>query len=111
MTEPTALVHLVKVYYSDQDPELVDDPQYWLITWHLNEFNNLNFEVTDPTRGNEGDEPEDVAEGYLKWDGCLNITFDSHCFHFCGPEEKPIIGRLIEAIYNLGPEIKTWSLT
>lgn len=65
MTEPTALVHLVKVYYSDQDPELVDDPQYWLITWHLNEFNNLNFEVTDPTRGNEGDEPEDIAGGGL----------------------------------------------
>lgn len=49
-----------------------------------------------------------IAEGHLKWDGCLNIVFEDRSFHFCGPESEPLIGRILKAIYALGPKLDSW---
>ena len=101
--DPILVVRHVKVFYSGQSEESCDDPQHWLIAWHTVPC-NLHFEVTNV---NGREEPDVVADGYLKWDGCLNISF-RRSIHFCGPEEKPLMGRLVEAIYKLGPEMKEW---
>ena len=51
-----------------------------------------------------------VWEGGLKWDGCLNFwKRDSACAsHFCGPEKDPQLGRIMKAIYALGPKMERW---
>lgn len=52
-----------------------------------------------------------VAHGFLKWDGCLNIGFadtQERMFHFCGPEDDPLLGRIVKAIYALGPKMPHW---
>jgi hypothetical protein len=88
-----------------------DGASAWIITWDTTDT-ALNFKVVETiVDGIDGGSEisESRAEGYLKWDGCLNIDFDgSRCLHFCGPEEKPLLGRLVEAIYKLGPKMKSW---
>ena len=107
MTETSGTV---KVPYC-LDEEL-ESARHWLITWNTTEFTHfLSFEVTEAIHENNQDVQELIADGNLKWDGCLNILFAQRCLHFCGPEDAPLLGRLIEAIYQLGPKQQHWSLT
>ena len=50
-----------------------------------------------------------LLEGFLRWDGCLNLTVpDDSYWHFCGPEKDPVVGRVFKAIYALGPKMTRW---
>lgn len=43
---------------------------------------------------------ESFCDGYLKWDGCLNIRFcDGGYEHFCNELEAGIILKVIKHIY------------
>lgn len=47
-------------------------------------------------------------EGFLKWNGCLHL-YCSGYMHFCGPERDPKIGRIVKALYALGPKhVPNW---
>ena len=51
--------------------------------------------------------PERVcAQGTLKWDGCLDVSFER--LHFCGLEQAEELGELMRQIYALGPGIEHW---
>jgi hypothetical protein len=58
--------------------------------------------------------PEDAVpfmEGQLKWDGCCDLRFpgQDHCMlHFCGAEDGADLGRIMAAVYALGPEMEAW---
>lgn len=49
------------------------------------------------------------AHGYLKWNGCVNISFGDTYHHFCGPEKDPALGRIMRSIYSLGEQMENWS--
>lgn len=47
------------------------------------------------------------AHGDLRWDGCSNIAFDEQeraMLHSCGRDHAARLGRLLDAIYDLGRE-------
>lgn len=107
---PSETSGVVKVFYSEDCTREKD--RHWLITWNTTEStHSLSFKVTEAIHENNQDVQEMIADGNLKWDGCLNILFAQRCLHFCGPEDAPLLGRLIEVIYRLGPKQEHWSLT
>lgn len=98
-----------KVFSRTDDTE--EWSEHWLITWNTTKYtHSLSFEITE-IRPSESGAPDPVAEGDLKWDGCLNLMFAQRYLHFCGPEKKPMMGRLLEAIYALGPKQEHWDYT
>lgn len=104
MTEKSGTVRVP--WFEDHTEE---EDQHISISWTRDEH-NVNFKVFELYEERGEVKTNDVAEGYLKWDGCLNITFcgERNYFHFCGPEEDPLLGRIIKAIYSLGPKIPNW---
>ena len=100
-------------YYLDEDlDEDLESSRHWLITWNTTDYaHSLSFEITEAIHENNQETQERIADGNLKWDGCLNISFTQQCLHFCGPEDAPMLGRAVEAIYKLGPKQQHWSLT
>lgn len=50
------------------------------------------------------DEAEALIRGWIKWDGCCDLDIgegDSYQLHFCGHKNARIVGRAIDAIYDL----------
>ena len=45
----------------------------------------------------DGESLEQVASGYIKWDGCMEIELNQH---MCGFAEASSIGHAIEHIYD-----------
>lgn len=62
---------------------------------------------TDTT--NSLDMSEVMAEGSLKWDGCLNLKFNEY-MHFCNKEDAIKLTKIIERLYDEGAtRIEGWS--
>lgn len=52
--------------------------------------------------------PEEL-DGFLKWDGCLNIRHSEDGYmHFCGPEKEPLLAKALRAVYDLGSKMDAW---
>lgn len=80
------------------------------ISWKAYSF-YLEFVVHECKR-NRKLKIDDVAfSGSLRWDGCVNLSPADVPLHFCGPEKKPLLGRMMDAIYALGPKIPNWDHT
>jgi hypothetical protein len=50
------------------------------------------------------DEAQRVVEGYIKWDGCSDITFypdQGGNVHFCGEKSAKVIGELLRVTYQI----------
>lgn len=115
---------------SDYDKQTEHYEDFVLRWWFTEWTHKVDFEIIDAVSivvdGNNDDrwykyagDKEDwggdinkaelLLVGELKWDGCLNIDNAVDCMmHFCGPEEDPLLGRAIKAVYALGPKIRNW---
>jgi len=61
--------------------------------------------LSTPDHVTQLDEAQVFMEGYLKWDGCMNVNIDTEdeCMtHFCGRYDASKVGRMIDNIYTLG---------
>lgn len=66
--------------------------------YHRLEFVVYKIEGMDEEGGNHTLAPRPHAVGYVKFDGCMDITFDSD-LHFCGVEIARQHAQLLEEIY------------
>lgn len=84
----------------------------WRAGSHSLDFHAYDSVDVDPDWPAEG-AATSLLHGFLKWDGCVNIAQTSHqvMMHFCGPEEQPWLGRVLLAVYALGPQIPAWDQT
>jgi hypothetical protein len=58
----------------------------------------VNFRVIELSRWATS-QPAVVLEGYVKWDGCMDLTTAGH-FHLCDPRDATrIVAKLIQAAY------------
>lgn len=74
----------------------------------------LNFEaykIKSMTEFNGNDIPEELeeikaVEGYLKWDGCMEVKFQEGGYeHFCGLHIANQLGELFKEIYKKGSDL------
>jgi len=94
-------------FYPDEKASV--NARHWLITWNTTDSTHaLSFRVTEDIHENAREVQELIADGTLKWDGCLDILFAQRSLHFCGPEDAPMLGRLMGVLYGLGPEQEHW---
>jgi len=65
----------------------------------------------DDEDGDDGDDGfEPMLHGFIKWDGCINVSMGKSCMqHFCSLEETQDVGRAFAAVYALAAEkIPKW---
>lgn len=82
----------------------------YLVRFEVFEY-RIDFTLWDRYSADESEEDrEQFGDGHLKWDGCCNLHLDtSACMlHFCGPEEDPVLGQIMRAVYALGPKMPAW---
>jgi hypothetical protein len=64
----------------------------------------LVVEGSDRTAADRS-EASAFASGAVKWDGCVDLTFDGHrrrgSLHFCSRRESESLGRLMGTLYDL----------
>lgn len=87
-----------------------DDGDGYLVKYEVFEY-RVDFTLWDTYAAHESEQDrEQFGDGHLKWDGCCNLSLDtSACMlHFCGPEEDPVLGQIMRAVYALGPKMPAW---
>jgi hypothetical protein len=69
------------------------------------DFSVEEYKMTD-SNGEKIYDP--ILEGNIKWDGCINITFDNP-IHLCGIDGVNTLNAVIHEIYHIaGENIKYW---
>ena len=71
------------------------------------ETDTQDFDCEDPDRATP------FLAGWMKWDGCSDMDIGgndiSYRNHFCGKESAQIIGKMIDAVYDLAAKtIPNW---
>jgi hypothetical protein len=46
-----------------------------------------------------------LLSGFVKWDGCVDITIDDEPLHFCGRSNVEEFAQVLTAIYDLAKEL------
>lgn len=69
----------------------------------------MDFQVVRD-RDDDTEESEPMLHGFIKWDGCINVSMGKSCMqHFCSLEETQDVGRAFAAVYALAAEkIPKW---
>ena len=69
---------------------------------------SLDFEIGEVFYDNQNQPEIDLlAAGYLKWDGCMNVSFYDTA-HFCDPKMLQEFTKAIEWVWTQGPLMETW---
>ena len=79
--------------------EILETPQGYAYRFRHRLANSswMDFRLDEYVGGESLEEVEEVASGYIKWDGCMEIELNKH---MCGFYEASWIGHAIEHIYD-----------
>jgi len=69
---------------------------------------SLDFEICNTYWDNSGECSDLVAEGHVKWDGCMNVCFYDDYMHFCCPDDADELNKALRWVWSQGKTLETW---